>query len=143
MMIAFAPAEIRLRMSALCSAGPPLRFATTTLLTTPLATAWALTAQIISSRQPLPTSVFETPRTYVAFGFAEAVTAAVIDTAASANTVSVQRTPIGQNFIHPPPEESMDSTGGRASLRDAPPFAYLDFRSAPRSAPATRRACSA
>jgi hypothetical protein len=30
MMMALAPAEIRLRMSALCSAGPPLRLATTT-----------------------------------------------------------------------------------------------------------------
>ena len=36
MMIAFAPAEIRLRMSALCSAGPPFRLATMTLLTLPL-----------------------------------------------------------------------------------------------------------
>src|SRR5436309_10480600 len=64
MMIAFAPAEIRLRMSAACSAGPPFRSATITLLTLPLAAASALTAQIISSRQPLPTSVLETPRTY-------------------------------------------------------------------------------
>src|SRR5436309_10430464 len=64
MMIAFAPAEIRLRMSAACSAGPPFRSATITLLTLPLAAACALTAQIISSRQPLPTSVLETPRTY-------------------------------------------------------------------------------
>ena len=37
MMIALAPAEIRLRMSAICSAGPPLRFAMMTLLTMPLA----------------------------------------------------------------------------------------------------------
>src|SRR2546430_3807387 len=40
--------------------------ATITLLTTPLAAACALTAQIISSRQPLPTSVLETPITYFA-----------------------------------------------------------------------------
>src|SRR3954452_21750739 len=64
MMIAFAPAEIRLRMSADCSAGPPLRLATITLLTLPFAAACALTEQIISSRQPLPTSVFETPSTH-------------------------------------------------------------------------------
>ena len=68
MMIALAPAEIRLRMSAICSAGPPLRFATMTLLTLPLARACALTEQIISSRQPLPTSVLETPITYFACG---------------------------------------------------------------------------
>src|SRR5690242_20867495 len=80
MMIAFAPAEMRLRMSAACSAGPPFRSATITLLTTPLAAACALTAQIISSRQPLPTSVLETPRTYDACALplrADAVTAAV------------------------------------------------------------------
>jgi len=61
--IAFAPAEIRLRRSAFCSAGPPFRFATLTELTLPLASACALTEQIISSRQPFPTSVFETPMT--------------------------------------------------------------------------------
>ena len=64
MMIALAPAEIRLRMSAFCSAGPPFRFATITFETLPLESACALIAQIISSRQPLPTSVFETPSTY-------------------------------------------------------------------------------
>ncbi len=64
MMIAFAPAEIRLRMSAICSAGPPLRLATITFETLPLESAWALTAQIISSRQPLPTSVLLTPSTH-------------------------------------------------------------------------------
>ena len=75
MMIAFAPAEIRLRMSAICSAGPPLRLATMTFETLPLASACALTAQIISSRQPLPTSVLLTPSTYFpgAAGFALAV----------------------------------------------------------------------
>ena len=65
MMIAFAPAEIRLRMSAICSAGPPLRLATITFETLPLESAWALTAQIISSRQPLPTSVLLTPSTHL------------------------------------------------------------------------------
>jgi hypothetical protein len=40
MMIAFAPAEIRLRMSAICSAGPPLRLATITFETLPLESAW-------------------------------------------------------------------------------------------------------
>jgi hypothetical protein len=41
-----------------------------------------LTAQIISSRQPLPTSVFETPRTNFACvlsDLADAVTATVIE----------------------------------------------------------------
>src|SRR5947208_7413670 len=82
--IAFAPAEMRFRRSAFCSAGPPFRFATFTELTLPLASASALTEQIISSRQPLPTSVLETPRTYFACvfpDFAEAVTAATTETA--------------------------------------------------------------
>src|SRR5690242_7551103 len=103
MMIAFAPAEMRLRMSALCSAGPPFRFATTTLLTTPLATACALTAQIISSRQPLPTSVFETPRTNFAcrlLGCAEAVTAAVTAIATRARIATIQRTFLA-DLMHP------------------------------------------
>src|SRR5215217_1663582 len=118
MMIAFAPAEIRLRMSALCSAGPPFLFATITLLTTPLAFACALTAQIISSRQPLPTSVFETPITYVASllpDFADAVTATVTATAQSAMTGSAQRRPMGRNFIQSPPRELVFSTGGNST----------------------------
>ncbi len=101
MMIAFAPAEIRLRISAACSAGPPLRSATITLLTMPLATAWALTAQIISSRHPLPTSVFDTPRTYFAWalpGCAYAATAAVTDTAANATSAIAQRAPLNEPF---------------------------------------------
>ena len=57
-------------MSAICSAGPPLRLATITLLTLPLASACALTAQIISSRQPLPTSVLETPMHVLGLGLA-------------------------------------------------------------------------
>src|SRR3954447_11814121 len=61
MMIAFAPEEIRLRIAAICSGAAPFWLDTRTLLTAPLASACALTAQIISSRQPLPTSVFETP----------------------------------------------------------------------------------
>src|SRR5215208_3600472 len=115
MMIAFAPAEIRLRMSALCSAAPPFLFATITLLTTPLAFAWALTAQIISSRQPLPTSVLETPITYVASPlplFADAVTATVTATAVSARTTSVQRRPMGRNFMHSPPRSGWFRPGG-------------------------------
>src|SRR5919199_1296950 len=60
---------MRFRRSAFCSAGPPLRFAIFTELTLPLALACALTEQIISSRQPLPTRVFETPRTYFACVF--------------------------------------------------------------------------
>src|SRR5829696_8558619 len=113
MMIAFAPAEIRLRMSALCSAGPPFLFATITLLTTPLAFACALTAQIISSRQPLPTSVFETPITYVA---------SLLPDFASAMTRSAQRRPMGRNFIQSPPRELVVSTGGNStcSLRGSP-----------------------
>src|SRR3954451_5592280 len=64
MMIAFAPDEIRLRIAAICSGAAPFWLATRTLDTLPLARACALTAQIISSRQPLPTSVLDTPRTY-------------------------------------------------------------------------------
>src|SRR3954452_25128421 len=64
MMIAFAPDEIRLRIAAICSGAAPFWLDTSTLDTLPLARACALTAQIISSRQPLPTSVLETPRTY-------------------------------------------------------------------------------
>ena len=101
MMIAFAPAEIRLRMSAICSAGPPLRLAMITLLTMPLAFACALTAQIISSRQPLPTSVFETPMTYFACVLSEradAVTATVTATAVSATRAIAQRALLDENF---------------------------------------------
>src|SRR5277367_5147818 len=65
MMMMFAPAEIRLRMSAICSDGPPLRLATITFETLPEAWASALIEQIISSRQPLPVSVLETPTTYL------------------------------------------------------------------------------
>jgi hypothetical protein len=61
--IALTPCEMRLRRSAICSVGPPLRLATITLLTLPLASDSALTEQIISSRQPLPTSVLLTPMT--------------------------------------------------------------------------------
>src|SRR4051794_6670566 len=61
MMIAFAPEEIRLRIAAICSGAAPFWLETSTLSTAPLASACALTAQIISSRQPLPTSVLETP----------------------------------------------------------------------------------
>src|SRR5215469_8719104 len=63
--ITLTPAEIRLRRSAICSEGPPLRLATITLETTPDAAAWAFIEQIISSRQPLPVSVLETPTTYL------------------------------------------------------------------------------
>src|SRR5438309_10046453 len=65
MTITFAPEEIRLRMSAICPAASVLRLAMTTLETTPDALAWALIEQIISSRQPLPCSVLETPTTYL------------------------------------------------------------------------------
>src|SRR5579883_3320839 len=65
MMIALAPAEMRLRMSAICSDGPPFRLATITFETRPDASASALIEQIISSRQPLPISVFDTPTMYL------------------------------------------------------------------------------
>src|SRR5215218_2657047 len=65
--IALTPWEIRLRRSAICSVGPPLRLATTTRLTLPLTSASALTEQIISSRQPLPTRVLLTPITHFWF----------------------------------------------------------------------------
>src|SRR5262249_13605574 len=70
------PAEIRLRRSAICSDGPPLRLARMTLETLPDAKASALIEQTISSRQPLPTSVLETPTTY--FSAAGALLATVI-----------------------------------------------------------------
>jgi hypothetical protein len=63
MMMILAPAEIRLRKSAICSEGPPLRLARMTLETLPEAKASALTEQTISSRQPVPISVLETPTT--------------------------------------------------------------------------------
>ena len=95
MMIASAPAEIRLRMSEICSAGPPLRLATLTSETLPLASACALTAQIISSRQPLPTSVLLTPRTNFACpcGFALAVLTAPMTTTTSTNSVATSGAP--------------------------------------------------
>src|SRR4051794_15632905 len=64
MMIALAPEEIRLRIAAICSGAAPFWLETRTFETWPLAAACALTAQIISSRQPLPTSVLETPIVY-------------------------------------------------------------------------------
>ena len=69
-MMMLTPAEIRLRRSAICSDGPPLRLARMTLETLPDAKASALIEQTISSRQPLPMSVLETPTTY--FSAAEA-----------------------------------------------------------------------
>src|SRR5438445_6996555 len=65
MTITFAPDEIRLRMSAICPAASVVLLATITLETTPDALAWALIEQIISSRQPLPVSVLDTPTTYL------------------------------------------------------------------------------
>ena len=58
-----------------------MRLATITFETLPLASAWALTAQIISSRQPLPTSVLLTPSTHFCppTGFALAVPTIPID----------------------------------------------------------------
>src|SRR5918992_547095 len=55
---------MRFWRSAICSVGPPLRLATMTSLTMPLASDSAFTEQIISSRQPFPTSVLLTPTTY-------------------------------------------------------------------------------
>jgi hypothetical protein len=71
----------------------------------PLARACALTEQIISSRQPLPTSVFETPRTYFACvfpDFAEAVTAATTATATRPTSTTTHRAPLERNFMRFP-----------------------------------------
>src|ERR1700674_658737 len=62
--ITFTPAEIRLRISAIWPLGSVVRLAVMTLETMPEAFAWALMEQIISSRKPLPVSVFEIPTTY-------------------------------------------------------------------------------
>jgi hypothetical protein len=62
-MIALTPCEISWRMPAACCCAVAFWFQTTTFVTLPLARACALTAQIISSRQPLPTSVLDTPMT--------------------------------------------------------------------------------
>ena len=116
--MALAPPEIRVRRSALCSAGPPFLLATLTALTMPLAAACALTEQIISSRQPLPTSVLETPRTNFACVlpvFADAVTTAMTEMATRTVSVTAQRAPMGRNFIRSPPDagflESLGSAG--------------------------------
>ena len=61
-MIASTPCEIRVWISAICPATSVLRFWRTTSSTLPRARASALMAQIICSRQALPTSVFDTPR---------------------------------------------------------------------------------
>src|SRR3954462_7855261 len=65
MMIALAPDEIRLRMPWICALASPLTLWTSTSETWPEARAWAFTEQIISSRQPLPTSVLLTPILYI------------------------------------------------------------------------------
>src|SRR5919199_6726034 len=64
MMIALAPDEIRLRMPWIWALASPLTLWTRTSETCPEASACALTEQIISSRQPLPTSVLLTPILY-------------------------------------------------------------------------------
>src|SRR2546426_10515686 len=61
----WGPDEIRWRVSAIWPAASVLRLAMITLETTPETLAWALIEQIISSRQPLPCSVLETPTTYL------------------------------------------------------------------------------
>ena len=75
-MIAFAPDEIRLRMPAICALASPLTLWTSTSETWPEASACALTEQIISSRQPLPTSVLLTPILYIFFAAAAAAAGA-------------------------------------------------------------------
>ncbi len=62
-MMAFTPWEMRFCMSWICSVGPPFLEMAMTLLTWPDASDCALTAQIISSRQPLPANVLLTPIT--------------------------------------------------------------------------------
>ena len=59
--MALTPAPIRLRMSSSWPAASVLRWAMFSEATLPEASACALIAQIISSRQPLPCTVFETP----------------------------------------------------------------------------------
>ena len=59
--MASTPALIRLRMSSSWPAASVLRWAMLSLATSPEASACALIAQIISSRQPLPCTVLETP----------------------------------------------------------------------------------
>src|SRR5688500_15038614 len=63
-MIALTPAEIRWRMSSSWPAASVLRCAMLSELTSPEASACALIEQIISSRQPLPATVLETPMVY-------------------------------------------------------------------------------
>src|SRR5690349_18117116 len=65
MTIALAPDEIRLRMPWIGALASPLTLWTSTSETWPEARACAFTAQIISSRQPLPTSVLLTPILYI------------------------------------------------------------------------------
>ena len=59
--MALTSALIRLRMSSSWPAASVLRCAMLSLATLPEASACALIAQIISSRQPLPCTVLETP----------------------------------------------------------------------------------
>src|SRR4051812_39255770 len=157
MMIALAPAEIRLRMSAVCSAAPPLRFASLTDLTTLLAVACALTAQIISSRQPLPTSVLDTPRmngpAAPRVGFAEAVVArAAIVTAktSSSATRPLRRTPrVPDPILIDLLLFELPGTGPRRKRAEAYAICLLSsrgfsaFPADPRKVRASRRACSA
>ena len=88
-MIALAPDEIRLRMPAICALASPLTLWTSTSSTWPEASACAFTEQIISSRQPLPTSVLLTPILYIFFSPpplpAGAAAAAVVVAAARGN----------------------------------------------------------
>ena len=62
-MIASTPCEMRFCRSVIWSVGPPFLEIAITSLTCPLASDSALTAQIISSRQPLPARVLLTPMT--------------------------------------------------------------------------------
>ena len=59
--MALTPAPIRLRMSSSCPAASVFRCAMLSDSTLPEASACAFIAQIISSRQPLPCTVLDTP----------------------------------------------------------------------------------
>src|SRR5439155_199834 len=135
MMIAFAPAEMRLRMSAIWPAGSVSRFARTTFETLPLTSASALIEQIISSRQPLLMCVFETPRTNLpALPEPErAVAVAATAMAAAARAVTTipnriarrRRPPWGRTVMHALLSrcaEAPVSGTARSSLGESPPF---------------------
>jgi hypothetical protein len=94
MMSALTPAEIRLRMSAICPAVSVCRCASITFETFPLASASARIEQSMPSRQPFPTSVFDMPSTKFCWLVAcAAVPATATRTARSATKAPRRPTP--------------------------------------------------